>query len=104
VSFSTTQRTREIGVRMALGAAKRDVVRLIVSDGMRVVVMGIGIGLVAALVATRALRPFLFGVDPLDAATFVCMALILAGAALVASIVPARRAAAADPVLALRQD
>jgi putative ABC transport system permease protein len=104
VSFSTTQRTREIGVRMALGAAKRDVVRLIVGDGMRVVVVGIAIGLVAALVATRALRPFLFGVDPLDAATFVCMALILAGAALVASIVPARRAAAADPVLALRQD
>ena len=104
VSFSTAQRTREVGVRMALGAARRDVIQLIVRDGMRVVGIGIVIGLTLAGLATRLLRPFLFGVDPLDVTTFVSMAAVLGGAALVASLIPARRAAAADPMDALRQD
>ena len=104
VSFTTAQRTREIGVRMALGATAADVVHLVVRDGMRVVGVGILIGLAAGALATQVLRPLLFGVDPLDGATFVTMPLLLAGAALVASLLPARRAAAADPVIALRQD
>jgi predicted permease len=104
VSFSTAQRTREIGVRMALGATAGDVVRLVVREGMGVVVIGIAIGLAAGALATQVLRPLLFGIDPLDGVTFLTAPLLLAGAALVASIVPARRAAAADPVLALRQD
>jgi len=103
VSFTTAQRTREVGVRVALGAVQNDIVKLIVRDGMGVVGIGIAIGLVAALAATRMLRPFLFGVDPLDAVTYVIMATILGGAAFIASLIPARRAALADPVIALRQ-
>jgi putative ABC transport system permease protein len=104
LSFSTAQRTREIGVRMALGAARGDVLRLIVGEGMHVVVIGVVIGLVLAAVATQALRPFLFGVSPLDVTTFVAMTTILGGTAALASFLPARRAASADPVAALRQD
>jgi putative ABC transport system permease protein len=89
---------------MALGAARRDVLALIVREGMRVVAIGVGVGLVLAAVATRALTPFLFGVNPLDAGTYVAMTAILAGAAFLASFLPARRAAGGDPMLALRQD
>ncbi|HEV8445472.1 MAG TPA: FtsX-like permease family protein [Gemmatimonadaceae bacterium] len=103
VSFTTAQRTREVGVRVALGAVQNDIVKLIVRDGMGVVGIGIAIGLVAALAATRMLRPFLFGVDPLDAVTYVIRATILGGTAFIASLIPARRAALADPVIALRQ-
>jgi predicted permease len=104
LAYSVTQRTREIGVRMALGATAADVVRLVVRDGMGVVGIGIVIGLAAGALATQVLRPLLFGVDPLDAATFITMPLLLAGAAFVASLLPARRAAASNPLLALRQD
>ena len=104
VSFSTAQRTREIGVRMALGATAADVVRLVVRDGMGVVVIGIAIGLLAGAGATQILRPLLFGIDPLDGVTFLSTPLLLAAAALLATVLPARRAAAADPVMALRQD
>ena len=104
VSFTTAQRTREIGVRMALGATAADVVRLVVRGGMSVVVIGIVIGLAAGAIATQILRPLLFGIDPLDGATFVAMPLLLALAALVASVLPARRAANADPMMALRED
>jgi ABC-type antimicrobial peptide transport system permease subunit len=102
LSFSTVQRTREMGVRMALGADRRDVVRLVVGEGMRVVAAGTAGGLVLALVATRALAPFLFGVNPLDVTTYVAMTLVLTFAAAVACFLPARRAAAADPMAALR--
>lgn len=104
LSFSTAQRTREIGVRMALGAAASDVVRLVVGEGMRVVGIGMAVGLVLALVGSRALAPFLFGVNPLDAVTYAATATILGGAAMVACLLPARRAAATDPMLAIRQD
>ncbi len=104
LSFSTAQRTREIGVRMALGAARRDVLRLILREGMRVVTVGVAIGLILATLASRALVPFLFGVDPLDPATFVGMTSVLGAVAFAASFVPARRAAGADPLVALRQD
>lgn len=102
LSFSTAQRTHEIGVRMALGAAGGDVVRLVVREGMRVVVIGVAIGLVLAVLGTRAMAPFLFGVNPLDAPTFGAMTLVLVAAALVACVLPARRAAKADPLAALR--
>ncbi|MEP6764093.1 MAG: ABC transporter permease [Gemmatimonadaceae bacterium] len=104
ISFSTAQRTREIGVRVALGAARYDVLRLVVGEGMNLVGIGMAVGLALALVATRALTSFLFGVSPLDGLTFVAVALILAACALLASYLPARRAAKIDPMLALRQD
>jgi predicted permease len=104
VAFSTAQRTREIGVRIALGAGRRDVVGMIIGDGMRVVGVGLGVGLVLAALASRALMPFLFGVSPLDPATFAGMTLLLAATAVLASYLPARRAASVDPAVALRQD
>lgn len=103
LSFSTAQRTREMGVRMALGADRRDVLRLVVGEGMRVVAAGTVSGLVLALVATRALAPFLFGVNPLDLTTYGAMTLILTLAAAAACLLPARRAASADPMAALRE-
>ncbi len=102
LSFSTAQRTREMGVRIALGAERRDVLRLVVGEGMRVVATGMASGLVLALIAARGLAPFLFGVNPLDLTTYVAMTLILTIAAAVACFLPARRAAAADPMAALR--
>lgn len=104
ISFSTAQRTREIGVRVALGAARTDVLRLVVGEGMLLVGIGMAVGLILAVAATRALTSFLFGVSPLDFVTFVLTAAILAVTALLASYLPARRAATIDPMLALRQE
>ena len=104
VAYQVGQRTREIGVRLALGAGRRDVLRLVVGDGMRPVAAGMAVGLLLALGATRLLRSFLLGVSPLDAVTFVGGAVILTAVALAASYLPARRAAATDPVRALREE
>jgi predicted permease len=104
LSFSTAQRTREIGVRVALGAQRRDVLALVVRDGMGLVGMGMGAGLVLALLATRALVPFLFGVSPVDPLAFIGMGTLLGGTALLAAYLPARRAAGMDPVRSLRED
>ena len=104
LAFSVAQRTREIGVRMALGAAREQVVRMVIGEGLRVVVIGVAIGLALALVATRAMAPFLFGVSPLDATTFVGGVAALGVVGFLASWLPARRAAGADPMSALRQD
>jgi predicted permease len=104
VAYLGGQRTREIGVRVALGADRGDVLRLVVGEGMRPVAVGMAIGLVLALGATRLLMSFLFGVSPLDAFTFVGVAAILTAVALTASYLPARRAAATDPVRALRAE
>jgi predicted permease len=104
LAFSVAQRTREIGVRLALGAAKEQVLRMIVGEGLRVVAIGVAIGLVLAAAATRALAPFLFGVSPLDATAFLSGVAVLALVGLLASWMPARRAAGADPMIALRQD
>jgi predicted permease len=104
LAFSVAQRTREIGVRMALGAAKEQVLRMVIGEGLRVVAIGVGIGLVLAAVATRALTPFLFGVSPLDATAFLSGVAALGVVGLIASWMPARRAAGADPMMALRQD
>jgi predicted permease len=104
VAYSAGQRTREIGVRMALGADRGRVLRLILGGGMRLVVTGIGLGVVLALAATRVLQGFLFGVSPLDPLVFTVIPLGLAAVALLASFLPARRAAAANPLTALRGD
>ena len=104
VAYLVGQRTREIGVRMALGASQRDVLRLVVVDGMRPVAIGMAIGLLLAVGVTRLLMSFLLGVSPLDTVTFVAGAALLTTVALLASWLPARRAAATDPVRALRAE
>jgi putative ABC transport system permease protein len=104
ISYAVSQRTQEIGVRVALGAQRSDVFRLIVGHGMQLGGIGIAIGLVGALGVTRFLRTMLFGVSPFDLASFVVVSALLAAIAIVASYVPARRAARVDPVEALRYD
>ena len=102
VSYAVSQRTREIGIRMALGARSVDVLRLVVKNGITLVVAGIVIGVTGALVLTRFLTTMLFGVTPTDTRTFVVVSLALAAIAIVACLVPARRATRVDPLEALR--
>ncbi len=104
IAYSVNQRTREIGVRMALGARRTDVVRLVLREGMQLAGVGVTIGVALAAAATRLLASLLFDVSPLDAITFGVMSFILIAVALLASYLPARRAAGADPMLALRTD
>jgi putative ABC transport system permease protein len=104
VSFVVTQRTREIGIRMALGARARDVRRLVVRDGMVPVIAGATLGIAAAIPATRAIRSLLFGVAPLDAVSFAIAPAVLVSVALAACLLPARRATRVDPLVALRED
>jgi putative ABC transport system permease protein len=104
LSYSVARRTHEIGIRMALGAARGDVLRMVVNGGMRMTGFGIAIGLAGALLATRVLRAFLYGVDATDGITFGLVCAILSAAALLASYLPARRAAAVDPMVALRRE
>jgi putative ABC transport system permease protein len=103
-AYSVMQRTREIGVRMALGAGRRDVVGMIVSQGGRLALAGVAIGIVAALALTRLMSGLLYQVTPSDPLTFVVVSLFLLVAALVASWIPARRAAKVDPMVALRHE
>jgi ABC-type lipoprotein release transport system permease subunit len=104
LSFAVAERTREIGVRMALGASAAAVRRMVVGQGARVVAAGIGIGLAAALGATRALSGLLFGVAAVDGATFLAMATLVLAVGGLAAYVPARRASRVDPCESLRSD
>jgi putative ABC transport system permease protein len=103
MSYMVTQRTSEIGIRMALGAEKRDVFRLVVSNALRLVAGGIVIGVAIALAATRVMSSLLFGVHPNDPFTFSAICALIAGVALVASWLPARRATQVDPLVAIRE-
>jgi predicted permease len=104
ISYSVTQRTQEIGIRMALGAGRSSVFRMVLSQGARLAGLGIAIGLLAALALTRVMASFLFGVQPTDPLTFVVVSTLLVGTALLACYLPARRATRVDPMIALRHD
>ena len=104
VSLLVTQRAREIGIRIALGARASDVRRLVVGEAMVPIAAGIVCGLAASLLVTRALRSLLFGVTPLDAVSFATAPAILAAVALLACYLPARRATRVDPLVALREE
>jgi putative ABC transport system permease protein len=103
VSYSVSQRAQEIGVRIALGAGARDVLRLVIGQGMKLVSAGLAIGLAGALALTRLMKTLLFGVSAYDPLTFGSIAMLLALVALLACWIPARRATRVNPIVALRQ-
>jgi ABC-type antimicrobial peptide transport system permease subunit len=104
MAFSVLQRTKEIGIRVALGARGRDVIALFVSRGMRLILIGVAIGMTLSLGLSRLLQGMLFGLTATDSATFLGVAVLLAVVALLASWLPARRAARVDPMQALRYE
>ena len=104
ISYSTSQRTRDIGIRVALGASKRTILQWVLKQGLVLIAAGVAVGLIGAFVATRLLRTMLFEVGPTDLATYVGLALLLTAVALIACYIPARRATKVDPLVALRNE
>jgi ABC-type antimicrobial peptide transport system permease subunit len=102
MAYLVTQGTREIGIRMALGATQGNILRLIVRQGMMLSVSGVGIGLAGAFLLARLMRSLLYGVGATDAITFGAISVLLLGVALLASLIPAGRAARIDPIVSLR--
>ena len=104
ISYGVTQRTREMGIRMALGAQSRDVLKLVVRQAMMLALGGVAIGLLASLALTRLMKSLLFSVSVTDPLTFVVIALLMTLIALLACLIPARRATKVDPLVALRYE
>jgi putative ABC transport system permease protein len=104
ISYSTRQRTNEIGVRIALGAQSVDVLRMVVGQGVAMALIGVAVGLGAAFLLTRAIKGLLFGVSPTDPLTFAAISVLLLFTAFVASLIPARRSTRVDPLVALRTE
>ena len=102
LSYSVRQRTHEIGIRLAMGAQRKDVLRLVVGQGLKFTFVGLGLGVAGALALSRYLSSQLYGIKPDDPLTFVAVSLLLLAVALLAAYIPARRATKVDPIVALR--
>jgi putative ABC transport system permease protein len=104
MSYATARRTQEIGIRMALGASRSEVLKLVLNQGMRLVLVGVMLGLGASLVVTHVMKNLLFGLSATDTATYAAVTLLLTVVALIACYLPARRATKVNPMVALRHD